>query len=47
MILDGSNSYHDAWYRNLNNGCQARFQDSGIWVEGQGGIQSDQYLRIL
>ena len=47
MIVDGSKIYHDAWCRKLNNECQARFQDSGIWVEGQGGIQSGQYLDFL
>ena len=26
------------------NECRIRFQGSGMWVEGQGGIQSNQYL---
>ena len=47
MIVDGSKIYHDAWCRKLNNEFQARFQGSGIWVEGQGGIQSGQYLDFL
>ena len=41
---DGPKSYHDAWCRKIKNECRVRFQGSGMWVEGQGGIQSDQYL---
>ena len=44
MFEDGSKSYHDAWCRKIKNECRVRFQGSGMWVEGQGGIQSDQYL---
>ena len=41
---DGPKSYHDAWCRRIKNECRVRFQGSGMWVEGQGGIQSNQYL---
>ena len=44
MFEDGSKSYHDAWCKKIKNECRVRFQGSGMWVEGQGGIQSDQYL---
>ena len=44
MFDDGPKSYHDAWCRKIKNKCRVRFQGSGMWVEGQGGIQSDQYL---
>ena len=44
MFEGGSKSYHDAWCRKIKNECRVRFQGSGMWVEGQGGIQSDQYL---
>ena len=44
MFDDGPKSYHDAWCRKIKNECRVRFQGSGMWVEGQGGIQSDQYL---
>ena len=36
-------SYHDAWCRYVRNKCRIRFQGSAMWVEGQGGIQSNQY----
>ena len=38
-------SYHDAWCRSLGNKCRVRFQGSAMWVEGQGGIRSSQYIR--
>ena len=41
---DGPKSYHDAWCRRIKNECRVHFQGSGMWVEGQGGIQSHQYL---
>ena len=41
---DGPKSYHDAWCRKIKNECQIRFQGPGMWVEGQVGIQSNQYL---
>lgn len=41
---EGPKSYHDAWCRKLKNQCRIRFQGPGMWVEGQGGIQSNQYL---
>jgi len=44
MFDDGPKSYHDAWCRKIKNECRVRFQGAGMWVEGQGGIQSDQYL---
>ena len=44
MFDDGPKIYHDAWCRKIKNECRVRFQGSGMWVEGQGGIQSDQYL---
>ena len=37
-------SYHDAWCRKIKNKCRIRFQGFAMWVEGQGGIRSDQYL---
>ena len=40
----GPKSYHDAWCRKIKNECRIRFQGAGMWVEGQGGIQSNQYL---
>lgn len=42
MFEDGSKSYHDAWCRKIKNECRVRFQGSGMWVEGQGGIQRSQ-----
>ena len=44
MFDNGPKSYHDAWCRKIKNECRIRFQGSGMWVEGQGGIQSNQYL---
>lgn len=41
---DGPKSYHDTWCRKIKQECRVRFQGSGMWVEGQGGIQSSQYL---
>ena len=40
----GAKSYHDSWCRQIKNECRIRFQGSGMWVEGQGGIKSDQYV---
>ena len=44
IFEDGPRSYHDAWCRKIKQDCRVRFQGSGMWVEGQGGINSDQYL---
>ena len=41
---EGPKSYHDAWCRKIKNECRIRFQGSGMLVEGQGGIQSSQYM---
>ena len=45
MFDDGPKSYHDAWCRKIKNECRVRFQGPAMWVEGQGGIQSSQYIR--
>ena len=45
MFKDGPKSYHDGFCRKLGNKCRIRFQGPGMWVEGQGGIQSSQYIR--
>ena len=44
MFDDGPKSYHDAWCRKEKNKCRVRFQGSAMWVEGQGGIQQDQFI---
>ena len=44
MFDDGPKSYHDAFCRFLENKCRIRFQGPAMWVEGQGGIQIDQFL---
>lgn len=41
---NGPRSYHDAWCKRIKNECRIRFQGDGMWVEGQGGIKSNQYL---
>ncbi len=38
-------SYHDAWCRFLKNKCRVRFQGQAMWVEGQGGIYRNQFIR--
>ena len=43
MFKDGPKSYHDAWCRKLKQKCRVRFQGPAMWVEGQGGIQVNQY----
>ena len=40
----GPRSYHDAWCKRIKNECRIRFQGDGMWVEGQGGIKTNQYL---
>ena len=45
MFDDGPKSYHDVWCRKIKNECRVRFQGPAMWVEGQGGIQSSQYVR--
>ena len=44
LFNDGSKSYHDARCRKIKNKCRIRFQGPGMWVEGQGGIQRDQFI---
>ena len=44
MFEDGPKSYHDARCRSLKNRCRVRFQGPAMWVEGQGGIQKNQFL---
>ena len=39
-------SYHDAWCRVIKNKCRVRFQKDALWVEGQGGIYRDQFIRF-
>ena len=41
---DGPRSYHDAWCKRIKNECRIRFQGDGMWVEGQGGIKTNQFL---
>ena len=45
MFDDGPKSYHDAWCRTLENECRVRFQGPAMWVEGQGGIFRNQFLK--
>ncbi len=45
MFDAGPKSYHDAWCRKIKNECRLRFQGPGMWVEGQGGIQSSQLIK--
>ena len=40
----GPQSYHDAWCRRIKQKCRVRFQGPAMWVEGQGGIQRDQFI---
>jgi hypothetical protein len=40
----GPRSYHDAWCKRIKNECRIRFQGDSMWVEGQGGIKTNQYL---
>ncbi len=44
MFTEGPKSYHDAWCRRIKNKCRVRFQGPAMWVEGQGGIQRNQFL---
>ena len=44
IFNDGPKSYHDALCRSLKNKCRVRFQGPAMWVEGQGGIQIDQFI---
>jgi hypothetical protein len=44
MFAGGAKSYHDAWCRKVQNNCRVRFQGPAMWVEGQGGIRSNQYI---
>ena len=37
-------SYHDSFCRTKKNKCRIRFQQDGMWVEGQGGIFRDQFI---
>ena len=37
-------SYHDVWCREIEKECRIRFQGQAMWVEGQGGIDSTQYI---
>ena len=44
MFNDGPKSYHDGWCRALKKKCRIRFQGPAMWIEGQGGIQIDQFI---
>ncbi len=44
LFSEGPKSYHDAWCRKIKNKCRVRFQGPAMWVEGQGGIQRDQFI---
>ena len=37
-------SYHDSFCRTKKNKCRVRFQQNGMWVEGQGGIFRNQFI---
>ena len=37
-------SYHDVWCREMEKECRVRFQGQAMWVEGQGGIDTSQYI---
>ncbi len=41
----GPQSYHDGWCRKIKQKCRIRFQGPALWVEGQGGIQKDQFIQ--
>jgi hypothetical protein len=45
MFKNSPKSYHDAWCRFIKNECRVRFQGNAMWVEGQGGIFRNQFLR--
>ena len=45
MFGNSPKSYHDVWCRKIKNKCRVRFQGSAMWVEGEGGIQSSQFIR--
>ena len=42
----GPSSYHDAWCRRIKNKCRVRFSGPAMFVEGSGGITSDQFLKF-
>ena len=44
FFKEGPQSYHDGWCRALKKKCRIRFQGPAMWVEGQGGIQRDQFI---
>ena len=44
-FADGPKSYHDGLCRDLKNKCRIRFQGPFMWVEGEGGISIDQFLK--
>ena len=44
LFEDGPKSYHDAWCRKIKNECRVRFQGKAMWVEGQGGIELNQFI---
>lgn len=44
-MFDGdSKSYHDAWCGRIGNKCRVIFNGPAMMIEGQGGIQSNQYI---
>ena len=45
LFSDSPKSYHDGFCRTLKNKCRIHFQGPAMWVEGQGGIQANQYIR--
>ena len=46
VFKNSPQSYHDAWCRFVKNKCRVRFQGQALWVEGQGGIYRDQFLKF-
>lgn len=46
VFVGGPRSYHDVWCRKLRNKCRVRFSGAAMFVEGQGGIVSSQFIGV-
>jgi hypothetical protein len=44
MFDGGPKSYHDAWCGKIGNKCRVVFNGPAMMIEGQGGIQTNQYI---
>lgn len=44
MFDGGPKSYHDAWCGKIGNKCRVIFNGPAMMIEGQGGIQANQYI---